>query len=428
MTSRTFVALAAAACLAGYVFAYARVIDQPPLRSDAFSYYVYLPSWFIFHDPSLAAAAHDCCGGHFPEWTNINRWPGTRRWVNAHPIGVAVMQAPLFTLAHALTRWTNLSPDGFSLYYQHAAGLSGVIAAIAGLWVLRRLLLRHYSDGVTTATLATVLFGTNLYHYATLDSTWSHAYSFLLIAALLVVVERWHEHPSRRLSVWLGIVAGLLVLVRHPNAMFLVFVPLYGIHDRASLRDAVMKLSREWKNLAIAAATGAAMLIPQMLMYYAATGRPLVSSYSVVGGFTFTSPHIWGVLFSVQKGLFFWSPVLLLATVGLWWTRGAARNFLLAALVVLAAQVYLIASWFDWQFGGSYGHRGFVDTFPFLAIGLAAVFERVAARPTARAVVAVVCVAAAALSMFQMVQYWYQILPTMNLTWAEYRQLFLEWR
>jgi len=35
------------------------------------------------------------------------------------------MQAPLFVVAHALTRWTNLSPDGFTLYYQHAAGLSG---------------------------------------------------------------------------------------------------------------------------------------------------------------------------------------------------------------------------------------------------------------------------------------------------------------
>ena len=93
------------------------------------------------------------------------------------------------------------------------------------------------------------------------------------------------------------------------------------------------------------------------------------STYAVVGGFHFDRPQLWRVLFSVQKGVFFWSPVLLLAVAGLAMTRGSARNFVPASLVVLAANVYLIASWFDWQFGASYGHRGFVDALPFLAIG-----------------------------------------------------------
>ena len=429
MSSKTFVALAAASCLSGYVFAYGtRVFPEPPLRSDAFSYYVYLPAWFIFADPSLTAVARDCCGGHFPEWTNINRWPGTRRWVNAHPMGVAVMQAPLFFVAHGLTRWTNLSPDGFSLYYQHAAGLSGVLAVVAGLWTLRRLLLRHYSDGITTATLATLLFATNLYHYATLDSTWSHAYSFLLIAAFLDLTERWHEYPTLRRSVWLGAVGALIVLVRHTNALFLLFMPLYGVRDAVTLRSAVTRLAEERKMLAVAAGVGGALLVPQVLMYYFATGRPLVSSYRVVGGFDFTSPELWGVLFSVQKGVFFWSPVLLLATAGLPMMRGTVRRFLLPATVVLATHAYLIASWFDWQFGGSYGHRGFVDALPVFALGLAAFFVAVAHRPLFRTAIAAVCTVAAALSLFQMLQYWYGILPFMDLTWPEYRRLFLTWR
>lgn len=428
MSSKRFVGFAAAACLAGYMFAFGTGLVDYPIRSDGFSYYVYLPAWFIFHDPSLGEVARDCCGGHFPEWTNINRWPGTRRWVNAHPIGVAVMQAPLFLLAHALTLWSNLSPSGFSSYYQHAAGISGLLAAIAGLWVLRRLLLRHYSDGIATATLATLLFGTNLYHYATLDSAWSHAYSFLLVAAFLYLTEVWHERPTPRRSVWLGVVAGLIVLVRHPNALYLLFLPLYGVRDRMTLGASVAKLWAERRHLALAAVVGAAMLAPQLMLYYMATGRPFVSSYSVVGSFHFDSPQIWGVLFSVQKGVFFWSPVLLLALIGLAMTRGPARRFVLPSIVVLAANVYLIASWFDWQFGASYGHRGFVDAFPFLAIGLAAFFERTCARPSLRIAVAALCVAAALLSMFQMAQYWYGILPMSDLTWPDYRALFLEWR
>ena len=192
MTSRRALALCAALCLAGYAWVYAAGLADAPIRSDGFSYYVYLPSWFLFHDPTLAAVARDCCGGEFPDYSAIIRWPGTRRWVNAHPVGVAVMQAPFFPVAHAMTRWTNLSPDGFTLYYQHAAGLAGLAWVVAGLAVLRRLLRQSFSDRITAATLVVIVLGTNLYHYATFDSGYSHAYSFFLCAALMLLLSLIH--------------------------------------------------------------------------------------------------------------------------------------------------------------------------------------------------------------------------------------------
>src|SRR6266542_4352480 len=176
------------------MFVYASGLAPAPIRSDGFSYYVYLPSWFIYHDTTLASVADDCCGGEFPAFTAIIRWPGTNRWVNAHPIGVAVMQAPFFAIAHALTRWTNLSPDGFTLYYQHAMGLSGLFWTIAGLWVLGVVLRRYFTSAVTAATLVTILLGTSLFHYATFDSSYSHAYSFFLFAAFL---DRGARRPRR---------------------------------------------------------------------------------------------------------------------------------------------------------------------------------------------------------------------------------------
>lgn len=218
--SRLVVAGAALACLAGYIFVYTGNRPGAPIRSDGFSYYVYLPSWFLFHDPSLAAVARDCCGGEFPDYTAIIRWPGTRRWVNAHPIGVAVLQSPFSLAADGLTRWTNLSRDGFTLYYQHAAGLSGLAWPLFGLIVLRRLLLRHFTDRITAAALFTVLFGTNLFHYATFDSSYSHAYSFCLFVLFLYLAERWHDSPDAPRSLGLGAVAGLIVLTRHTNGLF----------------------------------------------------------------------------------------------------------------------------------------------------------------------------------------------------------------
>lgn len=128
------------AAVIGYGCLYAFDLAWPPIRSDGFSYYVYLPAWFIHHDPTLERTAADCCGGTFPQFTAIYRWPATGRWVNPHPIGEAVLLLPFFLAADALTRWSNLSRDGFSMYYQHAAGLAGVLYFAAGLALLRRTL------------------------------------------------------------------------------------------------------------------------------------------------------------------------------------------------------------------------------------------------------------------------------------------------
>jgi hypothetical protein len=417
-------------CLLGYVFVYATGRADRPIRSDGFSYYVYLPSWFLFHDTTLSALARDCCGGVYPAYTAIIRWPTTRRWVNAHPIGVAVMQAPLFSVGHALTKWTNLSPDGFTLYYQHAVGISGLLWTVGGMVVLGRILRRHFSDGVTAATLATVLLGTNLYHYATFDSSYSHPYSFFLFAAFLDLTEQWYARPRPGTSVLLGLVAGLIVLTRHTNALFLMFFPLYGVTNAAEFRARLALIARERWLVALATIVAATVVSPQLAIYYQATGRAFVSSYGDLG-FNFGSPHLMQVLFSVQKGLFFWCPVLLTSGAGFVWlarSNTSARAFVLPSLLFLLVDTYIIASWWDWQFGGSFGHRGFVDTLPIFAIGMAGCFAWLSAHRHVQRLVFPLVVLAIALNLFQMLQYWNHVLPFSDTTWEQYRGVFLRWR
>jgi hypothetical protein len=286
--------VAALACLGGYVYAFASGRAGTPIRSDAYSYYVYLPAWAIYHDPSLQAVADDCCGGEFPGFTAIVRWRFTQRWVNAHPIGEAVMIAPFFAVAHALTLWTNLSPDGFTLYYQHAAGLAGLVYIVIGLWFVRKLLRRHFSDGVADATVAALLAGTSLYHYATFDSAWSHAFSFALCAALFERMDAWSRDSSPRDAVVLGLIAGLMFLVRHTNVM----VP-------AALGSMLAWREPSYRRAApVSAAVAIACAVPQLWIYHAATGHWIISSYDEMG-FTWASPHVAEVLIGAQ------GPVLL---------------------------------------------------------------------------------------------------------------------
>ena len=419
MLCRRLVAVAALACLTGYVYAYASGRAGVPIRSDAFSYYVYLPAWLLYHDPSLQSVADDCCGGAFPAWTAITRWPRTHRWVDAHPIGEAILIAPFFALAHLLTKWTNLTPDGFTLYYQHAAGLAGLCYVIVGLWFLRRLLMRHFSDAVVAGTLATLLLGTSLYHYATFDSAWSHAFSFALCSALLERLDAW-EPGGWASEAAIGVLSGLLILVRHTNVVIPACLLATAWRPGAFPGSAA---SRRRLTLT-AAAVAAIVVLPQLWLYRQATTHWFVSSYGTLG-FTFGSPHIAGVLVGPQKGLFFYAPVLLLAVAGLAVLPAGLQRWRLAILTILVVHTYLIASWWDWQFGGSYGHRGFVDVYPLLAAGLASAFARLVPHRRISAAIGTAVVLLCALSLFQMLQYWHGVLPMSDVTWSQYRSIFL---
>ena len=101
---------------------------------------------------------------------------------------------------------------------------------------------------------------------------------------------------------------------------------------------------------------------------------------------------------------------------------------MLGAAILFVVDTYLIASWWDWQFGASYGHRGFVDFYPAFALGLAVAFAFLASRRPLRVAATCIVTLFCALSLFQMLQYWHRVLPMSDVTWPQYRAIFLRWR
>jgi hypothetical protein len=413
-----------------YVTIYANGWARTPIRSDGLSYYVYLPAVVLHQDPGLAALADDCCGGRFPEYTGLARLADTGHWLNPHPIGVAVLMLPFFLIAHALTLWSNFTPDGFSVYYQHAAGLSGIVWMTLGLRWLQRGLARDFHPGVVAGTLLAVTFGTNLFHYGTYDAVYSHVYSCALIAALLVIVPRWFDDPSLRRSALLGLVAGGIVLVRHANALVLLYPLLYGVGVTDSISSRLRFARSHIGAIATVVCVGLATIAPQIALYKSVTGFWFSNPYGEqTVGFNFSSPHVLEVLFSTQKGLFFWSPVLLVAVAGLMVMRGRPTSARGPIVAVLALTTWIVASWGDWQLGGSYGHRGFTDLLPLFALGFASASAFVSTQRTQiRYVTGGAAGLLVLLSVFQMLQYWWGLVPFNDTTWAQYQELFLRWR
>jgi hypothetical protein len=417
--------------LAAFFTVYFARLNWPPVRSDGVGYYAYLPAFFIHHDPGfewLAAPLADYYRtdppSEIPEWTGIQRHRGTGLYLNKYPMGVAMMAAPMFFAAHATSMLFEQPLDGFAPLYQFGVAVSGLLYAVLGLLLLQRLLQAEFGQGAALAAVAAIFLGTNLFHYTTYDSLFSHAFSFFLVVALLALTRAWTRGPTLPLAAALGAVGGLLVLVRFPNVVFLLVVPLYGRIGRGEL----VRRAEPWLRLPLALPLAVfafvAVVSPQLFYWKYAAGSWLVQAYQDEG-FNFLRPRVPEVLFGVRKGLFFWSPLLLLGVAGMAVPGFRRSPYALAVVGLLALQVYIIASWWNWWYGGSFGHRGFVEALPLFAVPLAALYASLPNRAW-RASVFFLCSAMIALNLIQMTQYWKRILPFDGVTWEIYRSAFLQ--
>jgi hypothetical protein len=93
-------------------------------------------------------------------------------------------------------------------------------------------------------------------------------------------------------------------------------------------------------------------------------------------------------------------------------------------LFFLFVNTWVISSWWMWFYGGSYGHRAFIDLYPFFAIGIAAALHR-GFGPIGSRALAIIAMLFIPLQLVQTFQYNKHIIPFDNMSKAKFWNLFL---
>ena len=171
----------------------------------------------------------------------------------------------------------------------------------------------------------------------------------------------------------------------------------------------------------VAVGTGvfAATLIPQLAYWYRITHSAFIDPYRMPGQhLDLLHPHLEGVLFSTSKGLFFWTPLLLLAVVGIPLLRRTAPPVFLGTVAYLIVAVWVVSSWSVWSYGYSFGMRALIDEMPVFALGLAALVEAVRGAVARRLLIAVIAVSSL-VAIQGMYAYWHSLIPGDGTTWHE---------
>ncbi len=405
--------------IGSFAWIYGRDLATEPIRSDGIGYYIYLPAVALDHDVTMERTVDRSLGGGSEVVPGLNRVPPHGHYLDQYPIGEALMLAPFFAVAHVVAVGAGEETDGFSSPYQAGAAAAGLAYVLAGLALVGTTLRRFFRRSTVVITLVAITFGTNLFHYGTFDATFAHAASFALVAAIVRLTLAVWERPRAATAAALGASLALVTLVRQTNAVVLVFCILVGVTSLDDVPGRVRALRRHLRLVLCGGAAALLLFAPQVAYWHTITGD--LYAYGYRGAhLDLLHPHFVGVLFSVRKGLFFWTPLVLLAVVGLLFLRRFAPALFAATVVYLALDAWVVASWTSWWYGGSFGMRPFVDAMPMFALGLAALVEA-ATGAASRWIVRVAIAVTTLLAVQAMLGYWAGRIPFDHATLHDYQ-------
>jgi hypothetical protein len=398
---------------------------QNILEADAKGYYAYLPAVFIYHDlnfgfyDSVEKAPN--ADPHFVSEYRV-QVDGIKT-IDKYFCGTALAEAPFFLIAHAVSAISGNDTGGFSRTYMLFITLAALFYLWLGLWYVDKLLgLYGTRHSLRSISIIAILFGTNLFFYSVCEMGMSHVYSFAFISMFCYFMKKFFRAAQGKHLFISMLLLGIIFLIRPANLMILLAVPFLA-GDLYSILTGINTLK---KNLSWFAGGCIAMLFImsiQLIIYKISTGHFWVDSYPGED-FHFNDPHFSAILFSYKKGLFLYTPLYLLALCGIYFLWKKRKFEFFSFLFFFAALTYVLSSWWNWWYGGSFSSRVYVEYLPLFAVLLACLLQGAPKKITRRIFIPLIIVLIT-FCQFQTYQYRYYLIHWENMTKEKYREVFL---
>lgn len=361
---------------------------NPWVRGDGVGYYAYARAIVVNHDlqfePDWLHANSSFYLGRIdaPGHLRADQYTRTGHLDNHFTIGPAMIWIPFLAVTHVAVLVVDrlgarIPADGFSWPYIDVMAFVTALAGFLGLFLSFRLARNYFSERCAFLATLAIWFASSLLAYMYFNPSWSHAHSAFAVALFLWYWDR--TRAARTLPQWivLGLIAGLMLDMYYPNALFLLalFVELAATATHI-LRSRLSSQTREIRALVLRSCVFAVALIvaflPTLISRWVIYGSPFSTGYTEVRVWHFTHPLWAQVLLSSDHGLFSWTPILFFASAGLLLVLRRDRILGWALISSAFAFYFLIATYPDWDGISSYGNRFFVSLTPIFVLGLTA--------------------------------------------------------
>lgn len=395
------------------------------ISSDGLGYYAYLPAVFIDQDLSFKKVRdREAKILKYPRYEPSYLVKSGGHILNKYFCGEALLLLPFFLLATLFSWVSGTEIDGYSFYYQLFTGIGALFYLALGLYFLMRIMqYLGIRPSINGFILAVILLGTNLFYYSLWVPSMSHVYSFFAINGFLLAMCRNIRELKVRRALLAGFFMAMIILIRPTNLIVLVVVP-FLFHDPGEFKRFMVQIFH--KKLILVYFILAILLLVslQPVLWYLQSGRFLLWPYRNEG-FRFAHPQVMNVLFSYRKGLFIYTPLILLSLVGLIPLLFSNRLRFFSMALFTGSAIYIIASWWNWYYGDGFGHRAFIDFYGIFALLLAILFNQITYKYSGILVV-IFFLPFIALNLFQTWQYKEEIIHPCAMNKVKFDYVFLK--
>ena len=340
------------------------------ISSDGSGYYAYLPALFIYHEK------------HFEKTAEVERNVRKLELQQHYLIfdkqgnkynkcfpGIAALQTPFFLLS-CLLSWIFGQPvDGYSDIFIVGFYLGSLFYTLAGIFFFNQVLKRLFPESTASIQWLVPLFylATPLLYYSIHTPSISHGYSFFLFALFAWLILKLQTQFSFKWMVFLGLTLGAIALIRPTNILVVLIVPfLLGSWEETKLFfTKLFQFKGKW--LLFGALAFLSFISILFFSWKLQTGNWIIGAYNGEG-FNFGKAMIFQSLFSFRIGLFLHAPIFILTVLGLivLFFRNRFKAFWFT--VYFAVNVYIIASWWCWDYESSFGARPYTEHAVFLIL------------------------------------------------------------
>ena len=371
----------------------------PPIRSDGEGYHIWVIALktldfsmcsfanFLSVSQSIALKNQDTgiCGLKYPPGVGLLQFPFTFWWASAD-VSVGYSRAQ-----HLAVSW-----------------LGAVLVYLTAAAMFITLRLKQVQVYAALLTVAAVVFGAGVYHYGTFDASFSHIYS-AFGTSLAILFSVWRSRSGWNYSHVVLFVILLLWLytIRQTNGLAIVVICCYAAW--------ISQAGDRWKiasSCVVAVALGVGL---QIQINRSSSGNLTLSSYGSEG-FDTWPPAIWDVMANSGGGLFVYYPIFLIVFL-----IGISRRLsaeTVSFMAITLGYILVYGSWYAPLLGAGFGHRGFVDVAPFVALALGSSLRSGSRKAFAVVTLALgVCVF---VSLQIMTSYWHRTYPFLGASYEQY--------
>ncbi len=341
---------------------------------DIHSYYAYLPAAFIYKDIHLWKSDYRIGKNYFMFWPN---YTADGKKVIKTTMGMAVLYAPFFLVGHAAAMLSEYPENGFSEPYKILLLVSALFYLFVGLDFLRKILIHYkFSDIHIASSILLIGLGTNLTAYSSQSAPMSHVYSFCLFSVFIYYTIKWFESQTIKNTIIIGLLIGLISLVRSSNIIIMLFFAFYGVSSLSDFKERTLFFRKKAVLLLIIVAAFILVWVPQLVYWKISSGSFFYYSYPDER-FFFNAPKIIQGLFGFRKGWLIYTPMMAFALAGVFVLKGTMKKTQLPIILFFILNIYIIFSWWCWWYGGSFGQRSMVESYALLAIPFASFIKYV---------------------------------------------------